>query len=101
MSSFDIIFSPLACQRYVVLDWEGLDRLSPPVLGYRNCITVAINVGIDMVVNSFSLSWMIENKKFIESMLLQVVVPFKYEVFIHDLINLVESGEVPIGHSSH
>lgn len=28
--------------------------------------------------------------------LLQVMVPFKYEQFIKDLIDLVESGEVPM-----
>lgn len=29
-------------------------------------------------------------------MLLQVMVPFKYQQFIEDLTNLVESGEVPM-----
>ncbi|CAH8350778.1 unnamed protein product [Eruca vesicaria subsp. sativa] len=69
----EVLKQKLGFKGYVVSDWEGLDRLSPPVSGYRNCIKVAINAGIDMVM-----------------------VPFKYEEFIHDLIDLVESGEVPI-----
>ena len=31
-----------------------------------------------------------------ESMLLQVMVPFKYEQFIQDMTDLVESGEIPM-----
>ncbi|KAJ4884606.1 Glycosyl hydrolase family protein [Raphanus sativus] len=69
----EVLKQKLGFKGYVVSDWEGLDRLSPPVSGYRNCVKVAINAGIDMVM-----------------------VPFKYEEFIHDLIDLVESGEVPI-----
>ncbi|KAG7559945.1 Glycoside hydrolase family 3 C-terminal domain superfamily [Arabidopsis thaliana x Arabidopsis arenosa] len=68
----EVLKQKLGFKGYIVSDWEGLDRLSdPPGSNYRNCVKIAINAGIDMVM-----------------------VPFKYEQFINDLIDLVESGEV-------
>ncbi|WOL02012.1 hypothetical protein Cni_G10731 [Canna indica] len=71
----DILKGKLGFQGFVVSDWEGLDRLSQPRgSDYRNCILSSINAGIDMVV----------------------MVPFRYEKFIEDLIYLVESGNIPM-----
>ncbi|EOA23226.1 hypothetical protein CARUB_v10016857mg [Capsella rubella] len=68
----EVLKQKLGFKGYVVSDWEGLDRLSdPPGSNYRNCVKMGINAGIDMVM-----------------------VPFKYEKFTNDLIDLVESGEV-------
>ncbi|CAA7036667.1 unnamed protein product [Microthlaspi erraticum] len=68
----EILKQKLGFKGYVISDWEGVDRLSvPPGSNYRNCVKLAINAGIDMVM-----------------------VPFKYKEFIHDLIDLVASGEV-------
>ncbi|CAN8278036.1 unnamed protein product [Cochlearia groenlandica] len=68
----EVLKQKLGFKGYVVSDWEGVDRLSdPPGSNYRNCVKIAVNAGIDMVM-----------------------VPFKYERFIHDMIDLVESGEV-------
>lgn len=37
-------------QGFVISDWEGLDRLSEPHgSNYRQCISLAVNAGIDMV----------------------------------------------------
>ncbi|KAL1222048.1 Beta-D-xylosidase 1 [Cardamine amara subsp. amara] len=68
----EVLKQKLGFKGYVVSDWEGLDRLSvPPGSNYRNCVKIAINAGIDMVM-----------------------VPFRFEEFIHALRDLVESGEV-------
>ncbi|EFH53797.1 glycosyl hydrolase family 3 protein [Arabidopsis lyrata subsp. lyrata] len=57
---------------FVISDWEALERLSEPFgSNYRNCVKTSVNAGVDMVM-----------------------VPFKYEQFIKDLTDLVESGEV-------
>ncbi|CAH2065107.1 unnamed protein product [Thlaspi arvense] len=67
-----VLKQKLGFKGFVVSDWEGVDRLSdPPGTHYRNCVKIAINAGIDLVM-----------------------VPFNYERFIKDMIDLVESGEV-------
>ncbi|KAL1222051.1 putative beta-D-xylosidase 6 [Cardamine amara subsp. amara] len=68
----EVLKEKLGFKGFLVSDWEGLDRLSEPQgSNYRNCIKIAVNAGIDMVM-----------------------VPFKYEQFIQDMTNLVESGEI-------
>ncbi|KAK1298673.1 hypothetical protein QJS10_CPB14g00829 [Acorus calamus] len=70
----DILKEKLGFKGFVISDWEGLDRLSHPHgSNYRYCISAAINAGIDMVM-----------------------VPFRYEKFLVDLMFLVESGEIPM-----
>ncbi|KAI3947213.1 hypothetical protein MKX01_019866, partial [Papaver californicum] len=59
---------------FIISDWEGIDRLSQPHgSDYRYCISESINAGVDMVM-----------------------VPFRYEKFLEDLIFLVESGDIPM-----
>jgi beta-glucosidase len=61
-------------QGFLVSDWDGLETISEPEgSNYRNCVKLGINAGIDMVM-----------------------VPFKYEQFIQDMTDLVESGEIPM-----
>ncbi|KAG7559937.1 Glycoside hydrolase superfamily [Arabidopsis thaliana x Arabidopsis arenosa] len=68
----EILKEKLGFKGFLVSDWEGLDRLSEPQgSNYRYCIKTAVNAGIDMVM-----------------------VPFKYEQFIQDMTDLVESGEI-------
>ncbi|CAE6075347.1 unnamed protein product [Arabidopsis arenosa] len=68
----EVLKEKLGFKGFLVSDWEGLDRLSEPQgSNYRYCIKTAVNAGIDMVM-----------------------VPFKYEQFIHDMTDLVESGEI-------
>ncbi|CAK9326972.1 unnamed protein product [Citrullus colocynthis] len=70
----DVLKDKLGFEGFVISDWEALDRLSSPRgSNYRSCIATAINAGIDMVM-----------------------VPFRYEEFIKELISLVESGEIPM-----
>ncbi|GAV74473.1 Phosphorylase domain-containing protein/Glyco_hydro_3 domain-containing protein/Glyco_hydro_3_C domain-containing protein [Cephalotus follicularis] len=70
----EVLKEKLGFKGFVISDWEGLDRLSQPHgSNYRYCISTAVNAGIDMVM-----------------------VPLRYELFVEDLIYLVESGEVPI-----
>uniref|UniRef100_A0A6J1DBF1 Uncharacterized protein LOC111018940 n=1 Tax=Momordica charantia TaxID=3673 RepID=A0A6J1DBF1_MOMCH len=70
----DVLKNKLGFKGFVISDWEALDRLSEPRgSNYRSCISSAINAGIDMVM-----------------------VPFRYELFINDLLYLVESKEVPM-----
>ncbi|KAG7627599.1 Glycoside hydrolase superfamily [Arabidopsis thaliana x Arabidopsis arenosa] len=70
----EILKEKLGFKGFLVSDWEGLDRLSEPQgSNYRYCIKTAVNAGIDMVM-----------------------VPFKYEQFIQDMTDLVESGEIPM-----
>ncbi|KAL0533597.1 hypothetical protein IC582_027636 [Cucumis melo] len=69
-----VLKEKLGFKGFVISDWEALDRLSNPRgSNYRSCICTAVNAGIDMVM-----------------------VPFRYEEFIKDLLSLVESGEIPI-----
>ncbi|KAJ4884607.1 Glycosyl hydrolase family protein [Raphanus sativus] len=68
----ELLKQKLGFKGFVISDWEALDRLSEPFgSNYRHCVKISINAGIDMVM-----------------------VPFKYEQFIHDLTDLVQSGEV-------
>ncbi|KAF3602970.1 hypothetical protein F2Q69_00035437 [Brassica cretica] len=68
----ELLKQKLGFEGFIISDWEALDRLSEPFgSNYRNCVKISINAGIDMVM-----------------------VPFKYERFIHDLTDLVQSGEV-------
>ncbi|KAJ3668887.1 hypothetical protein LUZ60_010837 [Juncus effusus] len=70
----DVLKNKLNFKGLVVSDWEGIDRLcSPQGSNYRYCVKASINAGIDMIM-----------------------VPFKYEKFLEDLVSLVESGEIPI-----
>ncbi|KAL0713714.1 hypothetical protein Bca4012_020692 [Brassica carinata] len=70
----EVLKEKLGFKGFIVSDWEGLDRLSEPRgSNYRNCVKTAVNAGIDMVM-----------------------VPFKYEQFIQDMADLVESGEIPM-----
>ncbi|KAF6153492.1 hypothetical protein GIB67_027359 [Kingdonia uniflora] len=70
----DILKQKLGFQGFVISDWEGIDRLSVPHgSNYRYCISASINAGIDMVM-----------------------VPFRYQSFIEDLVYLVESGNIPM-----
>lgn len=68
----EVLKNKLGFQGFVISDWEGLDRLSEPHgSNYRQCISLAVNAGIDMIM-----------------------VPFRYEQFAEDLMALAESGEV-------
>nr|XP_029120726.1 uncharacterized protein LOC105046272 isoform X2 [Elaeis guineensis] len=70
----DLLKDKLGFKGFIVSDWEGIDRLSKPHGShYRYCISASINAGIDMIM-----------------------VPHRYEMFLEDLIFLVESGEIPI-----
>ncbi|WZY70590.1 hypothetical protein YC2023_002830 [Brassica napus] len=70
----ELLKQKLGFKGFIISDWEALDRLSEPFgSNYRNCVKISVNAGIDMVM-----------------------VPFKYERFIHDLTDLVQSGEVPM-----
>ncbi|CAE6075349.1 unnamed protein product [Arabidopsis arenosa] len=68
----ELLKQNLGFKGFVISDWEALERLSEPFgSNYRNCVKISVNAGVDMVM-----------------------VPFKYEQFIKDLTDLVESGEV-------
>ncbi|CAH8355230.1 unnamed protein product [Eruca vesicaria subsp. sativa] len=68
----EVLKEKLGFKGFIVSDWEGLDRLSEPRgSNYRNCVKTAVNAGIDMVM-----------------------VPFKYKMFIQDMTDLVESGDI-------
>ncbi|XP_029130795.1 uncharacterized protein LOC109816285 isoform X2 [Cajanus cajan] len=70
----EILKEKLGFKGFVISDWEGIDELCQPYgSDYRYCISTAINAGIDMVM-----------------------VPFRYEIFIEELMSLVQSGEIPI-----
>ncbi|CAJ1970618.1 unnamed protein product [Sphenostylis stenocarpa] len=70
----EILKEKLGFKGFVISDWEGIDEICEPYgSDYRCCISTAINSGIDMVM-----------------------VPFKYEIFIEELMSLVQSGEIPI-----
>ncbi|WCJ42920.1 Glycosyl hydrolase family protein [Euphorbia peplus] len=70
----EILKNKLGFQGFVISDWEGLNRLSyPPGSNFRKCISTAINAGIDMVM-----------------------VGFKHEQYVVDMLSLVESGEIPM-----
>ncbi|KAJ9698621.1 hypothetical protein PVL29_007604 [Vitis rotundifolia] len=72
----DVLKDKLGFKGFLISDWEGLDRLSKPNphgSNYRTSICTAVNSGIDMVM-----------------------VPLRYAKFLEDLIDLVESGEIPM-----
>ncbi|KAL5125098.1 Beta-glucosidase BoGH3B [Glycine soja] len=70
----EILKEKLGFKGFVISDWEGIDELCQPYgSDYRHCISTAINAGIDMVM-----------------------VPFRYEIFVEELMSLVQSGEIPI-----
>ncbi|KAI4305205.1 hypothetical protein L6164_028587 [Bauhinia variegata] len=70
----EILKGKLGFKGFVSSDWKALDRLAQPHgSNYRSCISSAINAGIDMVM-----------------------VPYRYKLFLEELIFLVESGEIPI-----
>ncbi|PHT68558.1 hypothetical protein T459_28045 [Capsicum annuum] len=58
----------------LITDWEALDRLTDPNgCDYRQSIKSSINTGIDMVM-----------------------VPFRYELFLTEMLSLVELGKIPM-----
>ncbi|MQM16495.1 hypothetical protein Taro_049453 [Colocasia esculenta] len=70
----EVLKEKLGFKGFVISDMEGIDRLSQPHgSNYRHCICISINAGIDMVM-----------------------VPYRYELFLEDLLSLVESGEIPM-----
>ncbi|KAM2749979.1 hypothetical protein EV2_028823 [Malus domestica] len=70
----EILKDKLGFKVILISDWEGIDQLCEPEgSDYRLCISLAINAGIDMVM-----------------------VHFRYEKFIEELIYLVESREIPM-----
>ncbi|KAK2967064.1 hypothetical protein RJ640_015284 [Escallonia rubra] len=70
----EILKDRLGFKGMVISDWEALDRLVNIYgLNYRDYVLSTINAGIDMVM-----------------------VPFNYELFLEDLMYLVESGEIPM-----
>ncbi|CAI9106923.1 OLC1v1006171C1 [Oldenlandia corymbosa var. corymbosa] len=69
-----VLKEKLGFKGIVISDWEALDRLySPHGSNYRQSILSTVNAGIDMVM-----------------------VPFRYELFLDELLSLVESGEIPM-----
>ncbi|CAH9094208.1 unnamed protein product [Cuscuta europaea] len=70
----EILKEKLGFKGFVISDWEALDRLTdPPGSKYRESILSSINAGIDMVM-----------------------VPFRFQLFLDELLSLVESGEIPM-----
>ncbi|XP_070668782.1 uncharacterized protein [Malus domestica] len=70
----EILKDKLGFKVILISDWEGIDQLCEPEgSDYRLCISLTINAGIDMVM-----------------------VHFRYEKFIEELIYLVESREIPM-----
>ncbi|XP_059430405.1 uncharacterized protein LOC132164014 [Corylus avellana] len=70
----EILKEKLGFKGFVVSDWAGLDRLNVPRgENYRNCISSAVMAGIDMVM-----------------------VPYRYELFVKDLISLVKEEKIPM-----
>uniref|UniRef100_A0A1D1Z461 Periplasmic beta-glucosidase n=1 Tax=Anthurium amnicola TaxID=1678845 RepID=A0A1D1Z461_9ARAE len=70
----EVLKGKLGFKGVVISDWEGIDRLCQPhASDYRYCLSASINAGIDMIM-----------------------VPFRYEKFLEDLLPLIESGEIPV-----
>uniref|UniRef100_K3ZDG3 Glycoside hydrolase family 3 C-terminal domain-containing protein n=1 Tax=Setaria italica TaxID=4555 RepID=K3ZDG3_SETIT len=63
--------------RFVILDWEGIDKIceprAPQGSDYRNCIAHSVNAGMDMIM-----------------------IPYRFEEFLEHLVSLVETGEIPM-----
>ncbi|XP_031277708.1 uncharacterized protein LOC116136145 [Pistacia vera] len=69
-----VLKNKLGFKGFLISDWEGIDELTIPYgSNYRQCISTAVNAGIDMVM-----------------------VPHRFKQFVDDLTFLVESGEVPM-----
>lgn len=67
-----VLKEKLGFKGMVITDWEALDRLSNPHgSNYRQSVLSTVNAGVDMVM-----------------------VPFRYELFLEDLLYLVESGQI-------
>ncbi|GLJ58469.1 hypothetical protein SUGI_1451010 [Cryptomeria japonica] len=56
---------------FIISDWEGIDRITSPGSNYSYSVSSSINAGMDMVM-----------------------VPFKFENYISNLIELVNSGQI-------
>ncbi|EEC79317.1 hypothetical protein OsI_20160 [Oryza sativa Indica Group] len=70
----DVLKGKLGFKGFVVSDWEGIDRLCEPRgSDYRYCIAQSVNAGMDMIM-----------------------IPFRFEKFLEDLVFLVEAGEIPM-----
>ncbi|KAL3850611.1 hypothetical protein ACJIZ3_012493 [Penstemon smallii] len=70
----EILKEKLGFKGFIISDSEGLDRLSTPHgSDYRQSVLSAISAGIDMVM-----------------------VPFRFKLFLEDLMHLVESGKIPM-----
>lgn len=90
-------------QGMLISDWEALDRLySPHGSNYRESILRSINAGIDMVDEAqrpfifISLLFSQPSIFLTDMNYFQVMVPFRYELFLEEMLSLVESGEIPI-----
>nr|AMP82915.1 beta-D-xylosidase 3 [Catalpa bungei] len=70
----EILKNKLGFKGFIISDSEGLDRLSSPHgSNYQQSVLSAITAGIDMVM-----------------------VPFRFQLFLEDLMHLVESGKIPM-----
>ncbi|XP_047973267.1 beta-glucosidase BoGH3B-like isoform X1 [Salvia hispanica] len=70
----EILKEKLGFKGFIISDSEALDRLSSPHgSNYQQSVLSAITAGIDMVM-----------------------VPLRYQLFLADLLHLVESGKIPI-----
>ncbi|XP_004241177.1 uncharacterized protein [Solanum lycopersicum] len=70
----EVLKEKLGFKGLLITDWEALERLTDPHdADYRQSVKLTINAGIDMVM-----------------------VPFRYELFLEQLLSLVESGEIPM-----
>ncbi|KAL8516311.1 hypothetical protein ACS0TY_014827 [Phlomoides rotata] len=70
----EVLKDKLAFKGFIISDSEGLDRLhSPHGSNYQQSVLLAITAGVDMVM-----------------------VPFRYQLFLENLLHLVESGKIPM-----
>lgn len=68
----EVLKEKLGFKGMLISDWEALDRLySPHGSNYRESILRTVNAGVDMVM-----------------------VPFRYELFLDEMLSLAESGEI-------
>ncbi|XP_078156034.1 uncharacterized protein LOC144551793 [Carex rostrata] len=58
---------------FVISDWQGIDRITPPPGNYTYSIQASINAGVDMIM-----------------------IPYNYPLFATDLTSLVENKAIPI-----
>ncbi len=66
----DVLKGELGFSGFLISDYNAIDQINPD---YKTCIKISINAGMDMVM-----------------------VPSNYRVFIQQLKELVEEGEVPM-----